>query len=65
MLMETVSAAANDNDGPEITIDPEFAGLIPALLPEEFAQLSVNIVEDGWDMDGNEQLEEPNRQQAA
>lgn len=31
----------------EITIDPEFAGLIPAISEKEFAQLEKNILEDG------------------
>jgi hypothetical protein len=32
---------------PSLLIDPEFQNLIPALLPEEFAQLEANILRDG------------------
>jgi 16S rRNA G966 N2-methylase RsmD len=31
----------------KITIDPEFKALIPPLAPEEYAQLEVNILQDG------------------
>jgi N6-adenosine-specific RNA methylase IME4 len=30
-----------------VAVDPEFSGLIPALLPDEFVQLEANILRDG------------------
>lgn len=32
---------------PTLTIDPKFKGLIPALTPEEYAQLEANLLSDG------------------